>query len=371
MSHRVPAETPTLSVQMTSAPADAATRAGLLENPGFGTLFGEHMVRIDYTAEGGWGRSSLVPYGPISLPPTAAVFHYAQAAFEGLKAYPLADGGVGVFRPESNAARMNRSAYRLAMPALPVERFVEAIDALVTADSGWVPTGEGQTLYLRPVMFATEEVLQVRPASRFSFFVLDSPSGSYFRGGVKPVTVWVSEEYSRAAPGGTGAAKAAGNYAASLAAQMAATEAGCDQVVWLDAVERTTIEEMGGMNLFFVLGSGDDVRLVTPELTGTLLPGITRDSLLQLGRDLGYTIEERRVTMDEWRAGNADGTISEAFACGTAAVITPIGRVKSRIDDFAVGDGGFGPVAARLRELLLGIQHGTEPDRHGWLHRVI
>ncbi len=358
-------------VQTTANPIDAATRATLLENPGFGLLFGEHMVRIDYVAGEGWGPTTIVPYGPISIPPTAAVFHYAQAAFEGLKAYRLADGGVGVFRPFANARRMNSSARRLAMPELPEERFVEAIDALVTLDQGWVPNGDGQTLYLRPVMFATEEVLQVRPSSRFSFFLISSPSGSYFTGGVKPVAVWVSEEYSRAAPGGTGAAKASGNYAASLAAQLEAQEAGCDQVVWLDAIERTTIEEMGGMNLFFVFGEGADVRLVTPELTGTLLPGITRESLLQLAADLGYPVDVRRITIDEWRAGNSDGTISEVFACGTAAVITPVGHVKSRSDDFSIRGGAFGPVAARLREALLAIQTGAAPDLHGWLRIVV
>ena len=328
------------------------------------------MVRIDY-ADGAWGRSVLQPYGPIELQPSAAVFHYAQAAFEGMKAFRLADGGIGVFRPDANAARMNRSSQRLAMPELPVERFLEAIDAVVTADAGWVPDGDGQSLYLRPLLFATEPVLQVRPSSQFSFFVLDSPSGSYFTGGAKPVTVWVSEDYSRAAPGGTGAAKAAGNYAASLAAQLQAQEAGCDGVVWLDAVERAAVEEMGGMNLVFVFGTGDDVRLVTPELTGTILAGVTRDSILQLGRDLGYGVEERRITMDEWRRGNEDGCISEVFACGTAAVITAVGHVKSMSGEFSISGGAFGPVASKLRETLLGIQHGTAPDPHNWLHRVV
>jgi branched-chain amino acid aminotransferase len=364
-------ESPTLAVQLTDTPVDAETRAQLLENPGFGTLCGEHMVHIDYVAGEGWRRGELRPYGPIELLPAAAVFHYAQAIFEGLKAYRLADGGVGVFRPASNAARLNRSAHRMAMPELPEERFLEAIDALVRADQDWVPSGDGQSLYLRPLMFATEPVLQVRPSSRFSFYLLDSPSGAYFRGGIKPVTVWVSEEYSRAAPGGTGFAKAAGNYAASLAAQLEAQEAGCDQVIWLDPIDRSGIEEMGGMNLFFVFGEGDDVRLVTPELTGTLLPGITRESILQLGADLGYGVEERRITMDEWRRGNEDGSISEVFACGTAAVITPVGHVRSRSDEFSIRDGAFGPVAARLRETLLGIQHGTAPDPHGWLHRIL
>ena len=370
MAQTVLSETPTLSVNLTATPADEATRARLLENPGFGTLFGEHMVRIDY-ADGAWGRSELQPYGPIELQPSSAVFHYAQAAFEGMKAFRLADGGIGVFRPDANAARMNRSARRLAMPELPEERFIEAVDAVVTADAGWVPEGDGQSLYLRPLMFATEQILQVRPSKRFSFFVFDSPSGSYFTGGAKPVTVWVSEDYSRAAPGGTGAAKAAGNYAASLAAQLQAQEAGCDGVVWLDAVERSAVEEMGGMNLVFVFGRGDDVRLVTPELTGTILAGVTRDSILQLGRDLGYGVEERRITMDEWRRGNEDGSISEVFACGTAAVITAVGHVKSTSGEFSISGGAFGPVASTLRESLLGIQHGTAPDPHGWLRRVV
>jgi branched-chain amino acid aminotransferase len=371
MSTTIPAESPTLSVELTASPVDADTRARLLENPGFGALYGEHMVRIDYVAGEGWGRSLLQPYAPIQLEPATAVFHYAQAMFEGLKAYRLADGGVGTFRPEANAARMNRSGQRLAMPALPPERFIEAIDALVTADAEWVPGGDGQSLYLRPLMFATEPMLQVRPSKTFTFFVIDSPSGAYFKGGVKPVTVWVSEDYTRAAPGGTGYAKVGGNYAASLAAQLEAEQAGCDGVIWLDAVERQVIEEMGGMNLFFVFGEGDDITLVTPELTGTLLPGVTRDSILQLGRDFGFRVEERRITMDEWRSGNADGSISEAFACGTAAVITPVGHVKSRTDDFSIRGGAFGPVASRLRETLLGIQHGTAPDPHGWLHRVV
>ncbi len=370
MSQPAPVETPTLEVNLTQNPADAATRARLLESPGFGTIFGEHMVRIDYTAGSGWSRSVLQPYAPLLLQPSTAVFHYAQAAFEGLKAFRLADGGIGVFRPDANAARMNRSGARLAMPELPVERFVEAVDALVRADSGWVPSGDGQSLYIRPLMFATEEILQVRPSTRFAFLVFDSPSGAYFSGGVKPVTVWISEDYSRAAPGGTGYAKASGNYAASLAAQLQAQEAGCDQVVWLDAIERTAIEEMGGMNLFFVLGEGDGARLVTPELTGTLLAGITRDSILQLGRDLGYPVEERRITVDEWLRGNEDGTISEVFACGTAAVITPVGHVKSRTAEFSIRGGAFGPVASRLRETLLGIQHGTAPDPHGWVYRI-
>jgi branched-chain amino acid aminotransferase len=359
------------SVQLTDSPADEATRAALLADPGFGTLFGEHMVRIDYREGEGWGAASLEPYAPLSLSPAAMVFHYAQAVFEGLKAYRLDDGGVGVFRPDANAARLNRSAARLAIPALPPERFLEAIDALVTADAGWVPNGEGQSLYLRPLVIATEPALVVRPSREYTFLLFDSPSGAYFARGVKPVTVWVSEDYARAAPGGTGFAKAAGNYAASLVAQRQAQEAGCDQVVWLDAIERTTVEEMGGMNMFFVLGEGADATLVTPELTGTLLPGVTRDSVITLACDRGLRVEERRVTLDEWRAANADRSLTEVFACGTAAVITPVGHVRTRSDEFRIADGEPGPIATALREDLLGIQHGRLLDRHGWVRRVV
>jgi branched-chain amino acid aminotransferase len=368
---RIPAETVTLSVQVTDDPADRATREALLADPGFGTIFGEHMVRIDYVEGDGWGRSRLVPYAEITLQPTTAVFHYAQSVFEGLKAYRLADGGVGVFRPGANGERLNRSCERLAIPGLPVERFVEAIDALVTADSEWVPSGEGQSLYLRPIVFATDPVLIVRPSRTYSFFLVDSPSGAYFAGGVKPVTVWVSEDYSRAAPGGTGFAKTSGNYAASLAAHAQALDAGCDQVVWLDAIERNVVEEMGGMNLFFVYGDERDATLVTPALTGTLLPGITRDSILTLARDRAYAVEERRITMDEWREANATGAITEVFACGTAAVITPVGHVKSRTGEFRVADGEPGPIATGLRAELLDLQHGAGADPHGWLRRVV
>jgi branched-chain amino acid aminotransferase len=253
---------------------------------------------------------------------------------------------------------------------VPEGGFIAAIDALVASDRDWVPTGPDQTLYLRPYQMATEPFLGVRPANEYLFLVIASPAGAYFSRGVQPVTVWLSEDYIRAAPGGTGDVKCAGNYAASLLAQEQAVEAGCDQVVWLDAFEKRYVEEMGGMNLCFVLGSGDDAEIVTPELTGTLLPGITRDSLLTLAADLGYRVTERRVSVDEWRQGVADGTVTETFACGTAAVITPVGEVKARTGDFVVGDGAPGPISMRLREALLDIQHGRVPDTHGWLHRV-
>jgi branched-chain amino acid aminotransferase len=277
---------------------------------------------------------------------------------------------VATFRPGSNAARFQRGAKRLAMPPVPEDGFVAAVDALVDSDRDWVPTGPDQTLYIRPYMLATEPFLGVRPANEYLFLVIASPAGAYFSRGVHPVSVYLSEDYIRAAPGGTGDVKCAGNYAASLLAQEQAIAAGCDQVVWLDAVEKRYVEEMGGMNLFFVLGSGDDAELVTPELTGTLLPGITRDSLITLAREMGHRVTERRISVDEWRQGVADGAITETFACGTAAVITPVGEVRARTGDFVVGDGTPGPLSMRLRETLLDIQHGRVPDTHGWLHRV-
>jgi branched-chain amino acid aminotransferase len=254
---------------------------------------------------------------------------------------------------------------------VPEEAFLAAVDTLVAADRDWLPTGPDQSLYLRPYQLATEPFLGVRPAHEYLFIVIASPAGAYFPRGVHPVSVYLSEDYIRAAPGGTGDVKCAGNYAASLLAQEQAHAAGCDQVVWLDAVERRHVEEMGGMNLFFVLGEGDDAELVTPELTGTLLPGITRASLITLARELGHQVTERQFSVEEWRAGVADGTVTETFACGTAAVITPVGHVKARTGDFTVGGGVPGPLTMRLRAHLLDIQHGRVPDTHGWLHRVL
>jgi branched-chain amino acid aminotransferase len=347
-----------------------AERAAMLADPGFGRYFTDRMFVARYRAGQGWYDARLTGYAPLQLDPSTAVLHYAQSIFEGLKAYAQPDGSVATFRPEANAARFARGAKRLAMPPVPEEAFISAVDALVDADRDWVPTGPDQTLYIRPYQMASEPFLGVRPAHEYLFLIIASPAGAYFPRGVQPVSVYLSEDYIRAAPGGTGDIKCAGNYAASLLAQEQAIAAGCDQVVWLDAVEKRYVEEMGGMNLFFVLGSGDDAELVTPELTGTLLPGITRDSLIQVARAMGHTVTERRFSVDEWRAGVADGTVTETFACGTAAVITPVGEVKARTGDFVVGDGTPGPLTMRLRESLLDIQHGRVADTRGWLHRV-
>jgi branched-chain amino acid aminotransferase len=360
----------TIALKPTSSPLSNAERAAILADPGFGRYFTDHMVTIGWTEGRGWHDAQLVPYGPLELDPATMALHYGQEIFEGLKAYRRSDGSIATFRPHMNALRFQRSARRLAMPELPEGLFVAAIEALVRADRAWVPADQEHSLYLRPFMISTEVGLGVKPASSYLFLLIASPAGAYFRGGVKPVSVWLSEEYVRAAPGGTGEAKCAGNYAASLIAQAQAAEQGCDQVVWLDAVERRWVEEMGGMNLYFVYGTGDAARLVTPSLTGALLPGVTRDSLLTVARDLGMSAEEGRINVSDWRAGNEDGSISEVFACGTAAVITPVGEVKASHGGWRVGDGAPGPVTTRLRAHLLGLQHGTVPDVHGWMHVI-
>src|SRR6476661_3053523 len=272
--------------------------AEILENPGFGKTFTDHMVVATWTADGGWGDAQVKPYGPFQLDPAAAVLHYAQEIFEGMKAYRHADGSIWTFRPEANAARFARSARRLALPELPEADFLASLRALVEADQA--------SLYLRPFMFASEAFLGVRPAAQVTYCVIASPAGAYFSGGVKPVSIWLSTDYTRAAPGGTGAAKCGANYAASLAAQVEASANGCDQVAFLDAVERRWVEELGGMNLYFVHRDGS---IVTPELTGTILEGITRSSILELAKDLGLEPEERRVPIEEWQEGVRDGSI--------------------------------------------------------------
>lgn len=360
-----------IALKPTGQPLPDAQREAILANPGFGRHFTDHMVTIQWTEGRGWHDAQLVPYGPVELDPATMALHYGQEIFEGLKAYRRADGRIATFRPEMNARRFQRSARRLAMPELPEELFLEAVEALVSQDRAWVAASDEKSLYLRPFMFATEVGLGVKPASSYLFMLIASPAGAYFAGGVKPVSVWLSTEYVRAAPGGTGEAKCAGNYAASLIAQAQAAAEGCDQVVWLDAHEHRWVEEMGGMNLYFVRGAGDDARLLTPELTGALLPGVTRDSLLTVAADLGLQAEEGRISIDEWQAGNADGSITEVFACGTAAVITPVGQVKSAAGSWTIGDGTPGPLTLRLREHLLDIQHGHAPDTHGWMHVLV
>ncbi len=341
-------------------------RAGILAAPGFGKHFTDHMVRATWTPQDGWHDARVTAYGPITLSPAAAVLHYAQEIFEGLKAYRHADGTVWGFRPDANAARFARSARRLALPELPEDLFLASIEALVRTDVDWVPSGGESSLYLRPFMFASESFLGVRPAHEVTYCVIASPAGAYFSGGVSPVSIWLSTEYTRAAPGGTGAAKCGGNYAASLAPQQEAFAHGCEQVCFLDAAEQRWVEELGGMNLYFVHADG---TLVTPELTGTILEGVTRSSILTLAGELGLRTQERRVSVDEWREGVASGEITEVFACGTAAVVTPLGRLAWEGGEVVMGTEP-GEVTMRVRQALLDIQHGRTEDRHGWLRQL-
>ncbi|MEA2741554.1 MAG: branched-chain amino acid aminotransferase [Acetobacteraceae bacterium] len=358
------------TVSRAAYPATEAERVAILQDPGFGKYHTDHMVSIDY-ADGRWRNARVIGYGPIELDPSAIVLHYAQEVFEGLKAYRWTDGSIVSFRADANAARLRSSARRLAIPELPDELFLESLRQLIAVDSDWVPKAGGEeALYLRPFIIATEPGLGVRPAKEYRYLCIGSPAGAYFKGGISPVTVWISTEYVRASPGGTGAAKFGGNYAASLLAQAEAAEHGCDQVVWLDGVERRYVEEMGGMNLFFVLGSGGSARLVTPELSGSLLPGITRDSLLQLALDAGFAVEERKIDIEEWEKKAASGEITEVFACGTAAVITPVAQVKFGDSEFSIDDGKPGEVTMALRDTLTGIQRGTFVDTHGWMSRL-
>ena len=356
------------AIEHNPAPVQAQDRTELLRDPGFGKLFTDHMAVIPYDADrGGWHDPVIRPRGPIQMDPASAVLHYAQEIFEGMKAYRLGDGTTALFRPDANARRFQQSAARLAMPSLPEELFLDSVLKLVDIDRDWIPDMEGGALYLRPFMFASEVFLGVKPAREYLYMVIASPVGAYFKGGAAPVTIWVSEDYTRAAIGGTGAAKCGGNYAASLVAQAEAIEQKCDQVVFLDAVERRWVEELGGMNLFFVF---DDGSIVTPPLTGTILPGITRDSIIQLARDEGHEVREERYGIDQWEADANSGRLRETLACGTAAVVTPVGTVKSRNGSFSIGGDQMGPITAKLRSRLVEIQRGTAADPHGWVVRV-
>jgi branched-chain amino acid aminotransferase len=364
-----------LPLKITCVPEEQRVRAGersiLMREPGFGKVLTEHMVLIRWSANKGWYDAQLRPYAPITFDPASVGLHYGQIVFEGLKAYSLADGNIGIFRPQAYAKRLQRSAKRLAMPEVPEGIFIQALDALVQADHEWVPRQKGSSLYLRPVLLATEADLGLRPASEYLFFVIAFVTDTFFPKRFKPLTVWLCEEYSRAGPRGTGAVKCPANYAASLLAQEQAREYGCDQVVWLDAIEQKWVEEMGGMNIFFVLGPLDAPQLITPPLSDSILPGVTRDSLIMIARDLGYRVSEEPFSTVQWRTMSADGRLLEAFACGTAAVVSPIGEARSASSVWAIGPGEAGPVTLRLRQALVNIQHGAAPDPRGWIHRPV
>ncbi|GAB2992219.1 branched-chain amino acid aminotransferase [Nocardioides montaniterrae] len=359
-----------MSMQITTTPSanptDDARLAEILANPGFGTHFTDHMFTVEWTPDGGWHNARVTPYGPITLDPAAAVLHYAQEIFEGMKAYRHEDGSIWGFRPEANAERMIKSSHRLALPVLEVEDFLQAVEALVEVDARWVPDQEGEkSLYLRPFMFASEKFLGVRPAQHVTFMVIASPAGAYFKGGVKPVTLWLSEEYTRAGRGGMGAAKTGGNYASSLVAQQEAYAEGCDQVVFLDAQEGRYVEELGGMNMYFVY---DDGSVVTPE-TGTILEGITRSSIIELLGKMGHQVTERKFGIDEWQADVASGRITEIFACGTAAVVTPVGALKTAHGDTPAP--ASQELTMKVRDALVDIQFGRAEDTFGWMKRFV
>ncbi|MEN9293500.1 MAG: hypothetical protein RIT31_265 [Actinomycetota bacterium] len=351
-------------------PISYSERDKRVSEPGFGKYYTDNMVVAQWSEATGWQDAELKAYGPLTLDPATMVFHYGQEVFEGMKAYSQPDGGISLFRPEANAKRFAKSAARIALPEMPVDFFVKTVEELVKQEKDWVPKKIGESLYLRPFLIATEVGLGVRPSNHATYVLIATPAAAYFNA-AKAVTVWISTEYVRAALGGTGEAKCGGNYAASLLAQKQAAQQGCDQVAYIDAVERKWVEEMGGMNLYFIKGSGKDATIMTPKLTGTLLPGITRDSILTLAKDLGYKTEESMISIDQWRDGVKSGEITEIFACGTAAVISAVGAAKSAQGTWQTGDGKPGAITNEIRAALLAIQHGTAADKHGWNKRVV
>lgn len=358
-----------ISVTTSTTPRSDAELAEILAEPGFGTHFTDHMLTVEWSPEKGWHDARVTPYGPLSLDPATAVLHYAQETFEGMKAYRHDDGSVWTFRPGENAARMARSSQRLALPVLDPDDFVRCVDTLVEVDQRWVPEGSGEkSLYLRPFMFASEAFLGVRPAQHVTFMVIASPAGAYFKGGLKPLSLWLTEDYTRAGRGGMGAAKTGGNYASSLVAQQEAAAHDCDQVVFLDVAEGKYVEELGGMNMYFVHADG---HVVTPE-TGTILEGITRSAIIELAQKKGHRVEERKFAIDEWREGVASGEITEVFACGTAAVVTPVGTLRwdgGEVSGAATEEAG--PLTTEIRQDLVDIQYGRADDAFGWMHRVV
>jgi branched-chain amino acid aminotransferase len=333
---------------------------------GFGSTFSNHMFEQQYSGEKGWYDATISPYHPICLAPATSVLHYAQMIFEGTKAYRRADGNVNLFRPWENMRRFNDSARRMAMPAVDEEDHLEAVIRLIALDQAWVPAPPG-ALYIRPTMIATDPALGVHASDTYLHFVITGPVGSYFKGGFNPVPVFISDTYRRAVVGGTGAAKTGGNYAASLLASAEARRQGYAQVLWLDAIEGRFVEEVGAMNICFVY---EGEHIATPALTGSILPGVTRKSVIQLGRDLGYTVSEERIDVHEMLADIASGRITEVFGCGTAAVIAPVGRFGYRGEDYLINNNEVGPVTRHLYQELTDIQYGRKPDPYEWIHTI-
>jgi branched-chain amino acid aminotransferase len=356
-----------MSLQIRIDPVDEFPPPNLPKELGFGRIFTRRMFTRHYIAEKGWHDAAIGPYLPLVIDPAAEVFHCGQMVFEGTKAYMRPDGNLNLFRPEKNAERFNRSAQRMAMPAMDVEEQVQAITELVRLEHAWAPKEAGAALYIRPVMIATENTLEVRASRRFLHYIILSPVAPYFAGSFKPVSVFVSDDFVRTVRGGTGEAKTPGNYAGSLCGTEKAIAAGYQQVLWLDAVERRYVDEVGAMNIAFVY-EGRHIR--TPALSGAILPGITRDSLLRMAPDLGYTVKEDRIDIHDALRDIASGKITEAFGIGTGAVIAPVGRFGYRGTDYAVGSGEPGPVARSFFKGLTDIQYGRVPDPYGWTRLI-
>ncbi|KFJ03011.1 branched-chain amino acid aminotransferase [Bifidobacterium subtile] len=348
-------------------PASDAKRQELTDKPAFGQVFSDNMTHMSWTKGEGWSDRRVEPYAPLKLDPGASVLHYAQECFEGLKAYHHDDGSVWLFRPDANANRFRNSAKRLYLPELPVDDFLGSVAALVKRDAAWVPTRREYTLYMRPFLFASEPFLGVRAPEEVDYCVIASPSGPYFPGGVKPVNIWVEDTWFRTGPGGTGFAKCGGNYAASLVGEYRGIENDCEQVCFVDAATKTYLEELGGMNMFAVHKDG---HLETPSLTGNILPGVTRNSIIQLAQDEGRDVVETMIKLQDLLDDIKSGEVTEVFACGTAAIITPIGHFKSEKFDVTVGDGGSGEYTVATRNKLLGIQLGEIEDPHDWMWKV-
>ncbi|MDK7742107.1 branched-chain amino acid aminotransferase [Helcobacillus massiliensis] len=343
-------------------------RAEILAAPGFGNHFTDYMAHQRWTVGEGWSSGEVLPYGPLNIEPASAVLHYAQEIFEGLKAFRHADGSVWTFRPDMNALRFQRSAERLALPPLSTADFIASLEAVVQADEPWVPGGGEKSLYLRPFMFANENFLGVRASHTVDFYTIASPAGDYFPRGVQPLTVWISPDYARAGRGGTGFAKCGGNYASSLEGKNSAVGQGADEVMFLDSETHTFIDELSGMNVFVLHSDG---RLVTPQLTGSILPGVTRDSILELAPDHGLTPVEERIDIHRLAEDIASGEVLEMFAAGTAAVINPIGKLASEQGEWTIGDGGSGETTMALRRILTDLQYGRIADDRGWMHRLV
>ncbi len=348
---------------LTTAPKPKPTDESKL---GFGKIYSDHMFKWNYS-EGNWHDPRIEPFGPMLVSPAMSVLHYGQEIFEGMKAYRRKDGGVNLFRPFNNFERLNRSADRMCIPNFPVETAVEGIAELVKADKDWVPSTKGASLYLRPNIIATDEKLGVTTSQTYLFYIIGSPSGPYYANGLAPTSIYVEDEYVRAVRGGTGAAKTAGNYAGSILAGEKAHKAGYDQVLWLDGVEMRYIEEVGSSNIFFMI---DDV-LVTPKLNGSILSGITRDSTIQLAKDMGIKVEEKHILLEELIEAQEKGRLQESFATGTAAVISPVGKLGYKDKEYLINGGKMGEVASRMYDTLTGIQYGEIEDPHGWVYQVV